>query len=259
MSPEALETIQSVQEAVRASNSLRQASLPQASPLPPHELFQDPNQRQLPNTTFQSPPQIAVKPIESLVHQKQQPNVPLKMKHLAAYLLLTIGGNDSPSAADVKAVLESVGIEADDERLSTLISELKGKDIQELITEGSSKLASVSSGGGAAAPAAGGAAASGGAAAEEKEEEKPEGTFYICETTRIDTNTFCREGGVRRGYGFRSFRLNEQILSSRMTGSRYFTTNGRGFWEELCGLCRKFAYHGTWVGLMTFYDEMSRM
>lgn len=54
------------------------------------------------------------------------------MKHLAAYLLLTLGGNASPSASDIKAVLESVGIEADDSRLETLISELKGKDIQEV-------------------------------------------------------------------------------------------------------------------------------
>jgi large subunit ribosomal protein LP2 len=54
------------------------------------------------------------------------------MKHLAAYLLLTIGGNSTPSEKDVKKVLESVGIEADDERLSTLISELKGKDLQEV-------------------------------------------------------------------------------------------------------------------------------
>ena len=54
------------------------------------------------------------------------------MKHLAAYLLLTIGGNTSPSAKDIKEVLESVGIEADDERLSALIKELKGKDIQEV-------------------------------------------------------------------------------------------------------------------------------
>ncbi|KAI1847348.1 hypothetical protein JX265_013793 [Neoarthrinium moseri] len=99
------------------------------------------------------------------------------MKHLAAYLLLGLGGNTSPSAADVKEVLESVGIEADSERLDKLISELEGKDINELIAEGSSKLASVPSGG--AGAAAGGAAASGGAAAaetkeEEKEEEKEE-------------------------------------------------------------------------------------
>jgi large subunit ribosomal protein LP2 len=51
------------------------------------------------------------------------------MKHLAAYLLLTLGGNTSPSAKDIKSVLSSVGIEADDDRLSSLISELEGKDI----------------------------------------------------------------------------------------------------------------------------------
>jgi large subunit ribosomal protein LP2 len=54
------------------------------------------------------------------------------MKHLAAYLLLTVGGNASPSAEDVKAVLSSVGIEADEERLSKLISELEGKDINQV-------------------------------------------------------------------------------------------------------------------------------
>jgi large subunit ribosomal protein LP2 len=54
------------------------------------------------------------------------------MKHLAAYLLLTLGGNESPSAADVKSVLESVGIEADSDRLDTLISELKGKNVNDV-------------------------------------------------------------------------------------------------------------------------------
>jgi large subunit ribosomal protein LP2 len=54
------------------------------------------------------------------------------MKHLAAYLLLGLGGNTSPSASDIKEVLSSVGIEADDERLEKLLSELKGKDISEV-------------------------------------------------------------------------------------------------------------------------------
>lgn len=54
------------------------------------------------------------------------------MKHLAAYLLLTLGGNEKPSAADIKKVLESVGIEADSDRLNKLISELEGKDINEV-------------------------------------------------------------------------------------------------------------------------------
>eukprot|EP00249_Psilotum_nudum_P036129 c6395_g1_i1 orf=171-515(-) len=103
------------------------------------------------------------------------------MKHLAAYLLLGLGGNTSPSADDVKNVLSSVGIDADDDRLDKLISELEGKDINALVAEGSVKLASVPSGGaggaGGAAPAAAGGAAAGGdaaPAAEEKEEEKEE-------------------------------------------------------------------------------------
>jgi hypothetical protein len=54
------------------------------------------------------------------------------MKHLAAYLLLGLGGNTSPSAGDVKGVLESVGIDADEERLEKLIDELKGKDLGEV-------------------------------------------------------------------------------------------------------------------------------
>lgn len=54
------------------------------------------------------------------------------MKHLAAYLLLTLGGNTSPSASDIETVLSSVGIEVDSDRVETLIGELKGKDINEV-------------------------------------------------------------------------------------------------------------------------------
>ena len=62
------------------------------------------------------------------------------MKHLAAYLLLGLGGNTSPSAKDVKGVLDSVGIEADDERLDKLIAELEGKDLQEVYDQGMRQL-----------------------------------------------------------------------------------------------------------------------
>ncbi|PIL24976.1 hypothetical protein GSI_12863 [Ganoderma sinense ZZ0214-1] len=99
------------------------------------------------------------------------------MRHLAAYLLLQIGGNASPSAADIKKVLGAVGIEADEDRLEKLISELDGKDVSALIAEGSSKLASVPSGGAVAAssaPAAGGAAAAAEEVKEEKKEEEKE-------------------------------------------------------------------------------------
>jgi len=54
------------------------------------------------------------------------------MRHIAAYLLLQIGGNSSPTSKDVKKVLSAVGIEADDERLDKLLSELKGKDINDV-------------------------------------------------------------------------------------------------------------------------------
>jgi large subunit ribosomal protein LP2 len=78
-----------------------------------------------------------------------------------------------------QAVLESVGIEADSERLDKLISELEGKDINQLISEGSAKLASVPSGGSGGGAAAGGAAPAAGGEAEAapeaaKEEEKEE-------------------------------------------------------------------------------------
>ncbi|KAF9499575.1 ribosomal protein 60S [Pleurotus eryngii] len=99
------------------------------------------------------------------------------MRYIAAYLLLQTGGNASPSAADITKLLGAVGIDADEDRLSKLLSELESKDVASLIAEGSSKLASVPSGGGAAAaPAAGGAAATADAPKEEekKEEEKEE-------------------------------------------------------------------------------------
>jgi len=54
------------------------------------------------------------------------------MRHISAYLLLQIGGNASPTSGDVKKVLSAVGIEADDERLDKLISELKGKNINDV-------------------------------------------------------------------------------------------------------------------------------
>ncbi|KAI5289364.1 60S acidic ribosomal protein P2 [Ascosphaera atra] len=94
------------------------------------------------------------------------------MKHLAAYLLLVQAGNAEPKPEDVKTVLSSVGIDADEERLTKLFAELQGKNIEELVAAGSEKLASVPSGGAAAAAAAPAAGAE--AAAEEKKEEKKE-------------------------------------------------------------------------------------
>ncbi|KAM7265742.1 hypothetical protein ACFE04_003425 [Oxalis oulophora] len=99
------------------------------------------------------------------------------MKVVAAYLLAILGGNASPSAADVKNILASVGAEGDDERIDFLLSEVKGKDIVDLIATGREKLASVPAGGGGggvAVAATGGGGGATPAAAESKKEEKVE-------------------------------------------------------------------------------------
>nr|AAN52372.1 ribosomal protein P2 [Branchiostoma belcheri] len=99
------------------------------------------------------------------------------MRYVAAYLLAVLGGNANPSAGDIKKILGSVGIDADDERLNKVISELNGKDIEEVMAAGRGKLSSMPSGGGVAVAAGGGGAAAGGGAApaaEEKKEEKKE-------------------------------------------------------------------------------------
>ncbi|KAG8007599.1 60S acidic ribosomal protein P2 [Nibea albiflora] len=120
----------------------------------------------------------AVSLFDWLFTQERQEELLELMRYVAAYLLAVLGGNTSPSAKDIKAILGSVGIEADDERLNKVISELSGKDINEVMNSGLSKLASVPAGGAVAAPAAaaGGAAGAGAApaAAEEKKEEKKE-------------------------------------------------------------------------------------
>ncbi|KAH7335179.1 60s acidic ribosomal protein-domain-containing protein [Rhizoctonia solani] len=96
------------------------------------------------------------------------------MRYIAAYLLLQIGGNASPGADDIKKVLSAGGVDVDEDRLSKLLSELEGKDVNALIAEGTSKLASVPSGGAVAAGGAPAAAGGGAAPAEEKKEEKKE-------------------------------------------------------------------------------------
>ena len=96
------------------------------------------------------------------------------MKLIAAYLLLSLT-KENPSGDDIKGLLDTVGIEADGERLQKLTSELEGKNLEELIAAGQEKLASVPTGGGAAAaPAAAGGGGDAPAAEEKKEEKKEE-------------------------------------------------------------------------------------
>nr|ABA40434.1 60s acidic ribosomal protein-like protein [Solanum tuberosum] len=96
------------------------------------------------------------------------------MKVIASYLLAVLGGNTSPSAADLKKILASVGAEADDDRIELLLSQVKGKDITELIAAGREKLASVPAGGGGGVAVAVSGGGGGGAAAPAAEEKKVE-------------------------------------------------------------------------------------
>lgn len=90
------------------------------------------------------------------------------MKHVAAYLLLVLGGNESPSAADVTTALAAVGVEADSASLDKFLAEMEGKDLDETLEAGKELLAKFGGGGGGG----GGSAAAGGDAAEEVEEEE---------------------------------------------------------------------------------------
>ncbi|XP_040612121.1 60S acidic ribosomal protein P2-like [Mesocricetus auratus] len=105
-------------------------------------------------------------------------SVPFSISYVASYLLAALGGNSSPSTKDIKKILDCVGIEADNDRLNKVISELNGKNIEDVIAQGVSKLASVPAGGAVAVSAAPGSAAPAASsapdAAEKKEEKKEE-------------------------------------------------------------------------------------
>jgi len=98
------------------------------------------------------------------------------MRYVAAAMLAVLGGGE-PNAANIKKILSSVGIDADDAKVDMVAKELAGKNIEELLEQGKDKLGTMPAAG--AAPA-GGAAAAGGAPAaaaapakvEEEEEEE---------------------------------------------------------------------------------------
>ncbi|XP_077419821.1 large ribosomal subunit protein P2-like [Vanacampus margaritifer] len=101
------------------------------------------------------------------------------MRYVAAYLLSALGGNENPDAKHIKKILESVGIEADDTRLEKVLSQLKGKKVNDVIAAGVGKLASMPAGGAvavatSAVSSSGGGAAAPAAAQEKKKEEKKE-------------------------------------------------------------------------------------
>ena len=78
----------------------------------------------------------------------------LQMRHVAAYILAVAGGNANPSEADLKKILNSVGVDIVDEQLAVVIKQLNGKNLFQLMEEGQSLLAGMPMGGGAASSGA---------------------------------------------------------------------------------------------------------
>ena len=93
----------------------------------------------------------------------QSHSVEIKMKYSAAYTLCVLGGNDSPSAADLEKVITAAGGECDTAAAEKLCSELSAKGkLGDVIAAGKEKIYICGGGGG------------GGAAEEKKEEEEEE-------------------------------------------------------------------------------------
>jgi ribosomal protein L12E/L44/L45/RPP1/RPP2 len=93
------------------------------------------------------------------------------MQEAAAYILLVLGGNSTPSADDVKKVITATGAEANDESIATLVGDMEEKSVNDLFSEGMEKLKDVPMGGGGGG---GGASADGASAVEVVEEEEEE-------------------------------------------------------------------------------------
>lgn len=102
------------------------------------------------------------------------------MRYAAAYVLATLAGNTNPDVATISKILGSVGIDCDKTKAQKVIDAVKGKNIEDIIAEGTKKLSSLPAASAAPAASAPAAAAGGdkkGAAKEEakkEEKKKPE-------------------------------------------------------------------------------------
>ncbi|CAE7742536.1 unnamed protein product [Symbiodinium sp. KB8] len=103
----------------------------------------------------------------------------MAMKYLGAYLMAVLGGKESPSAEDIKTILEAGGISYEDDLITKICERMEGKQAHELIKEGFGKFAACGGGGGGgggggAAPAAGGGGDAPAAEEKKKVEEEEE-------------------------------------------------------------------------------------
>ena len=64
------------------------------------------------------------------------------MKYVAAYALLTLGGKTDISAADIEKLLKEAGVKAEADKAESVCSQLKGKALHEVISQGKDKIGS---------------------------------------------------------------------------------------------------------------------
>ena len=57
------------------------------------------------------------------------------MRYVSAYCLAALSGS-TPTAKDIKKVLDSVGVEYEADKAEKVISELEGKSLEEVMEEG---------------------------------------------------------------------------------------------------------------------------
>jgi large subunit ribosomal protein LP2 len=96
----------------------------------------------------------------------------MSLRVASAYMLAVLGGNEQPTEKDIKKILKAVDAEFEDAHITSLLEQLQGKNVNEVIEQGKSKLGSVPSGGAVSGGASSGSSAP--AATEKKEEVKEE-------------------------------------------------------------------------------------
>merc|ERR1712086_764432 len=79
---------------------------------------------------------------------KRRNSIHKSMKYVAAYALLVLGGNESPSEADLNKALKAAGCEVNADNVTSVCNALKGKQLHEVVAAGYGKIASLSLGGG---------------------------------------------------------------------------------------------------------------
>ncbi|CAD5121592.1 unnamed protein product [Dimorphilus gyrociliatus] len=94
------------------------------------------------------------------------------MRYVAAYLLAKLANRSDINLDDLKTIIGSVGVDVDEKQAKIVLKSLQGKSVEELLTEGSSRLASMPCGGAPAAAAAVGDDSAAAVGAEKKEEAK---------------------------------------------------------------------------------------